>query len=237
MTDKERVLLNIAVDTSGSIWDKTERLQRGWALRFTVSGRPAPQFIPIELAEIINLPLKSGDIIRCCTNPNHDWGISEFVEQKGYADFLLREIGGKRLCNMGNESIEVLRFMRPERLYTGLKYKLWKWAYKAFQERYNPNYSYFKRCGGVEFENDYLILWSRAHIWAMQKHPKMCPVLFAQPKKFIIPYTNKTRLKDIVNSMEEQGFADDYVYLPYKPTEGQGGYATFTKEDVLKVIA
>lgn len=236
MTDRERVLMNIAVDTAGTVHDQMKRLVSGWTLRYRFES-PAPQFVPEELAKAIEMPLGPGDIVRCKTNPNHLWGISEFVERQGHAAYLLREIGGERTCNMGNESVDVLRFMPESRLYTGTKNRLYHWARgKAFQERYNPAADRFKRCGGVEFDGDVLIIWLRAHIWVMEKKPKDGPVLHAQPKKFTLKWSDKTRLKDIVGAMRDQGFADEFKYGPEAPTQGQAGYAKFTKADVERAL-
>src|SRR5690348_13756155 len=96
-SDRERVLMAIAVQTAGTVHDQMKRLDYGgWQLRF-IFDRPAPQFIPTELADIIKMPLVPGDIVRCKTNPYHAWGISEFVERRGVADFVLKQIGSDKL--------------------------------------------------------------------------------------------------------------------------------------------
>ena len=237
MTDRERVLLNIAVDTAGTVHDEMVRLKCGWTLRVRF-GKPAAQFIPTEMAAQLGMPLKPGDIIRCKTNPTHEWGISEFVEQTGYADFVLREIGSRRLLNMYNESLDVLRFMTPSRLYMGAKLRIYNWASsKAFSERYNPHGDYFKRCGGVEFDGDTLTIWCRPHIWAAQKKGGDGGMLYAQPKKFTMQWSKQTKLKDIVNAMLAQGFSDDFEFHQEKPANGQGGYATITRDDLLAVLS
>lgn len=231
-TDFERVLMNIAIDTTGTVHDTMRRIKNGWTMRF-IFDHPAPQFIPIEMAKDINMPLKKGDIVRCKTNPNHHWGISVFVEQLEYSRFLLQKIGGEALCNMNNESLDILRFMNPARLYTGHQYQVYLWASKkAFQERYNKDADYFKRCGGVEFDGDKLIIWCRPHICTLEKRQADKSVLYAQPKKFILNWDKNTRLKDIITAMKEQGFATDFIYAPEKPTEGQGGYTSLTRSDI-----
>jgi len=236
LTDRERVLLNIAVETAGSVHDSMERLQHGWTLRMTF-GRPAAQFVPRELANKLEMPLKPGDIVRCRTNPNHAWGISEFVEQTGYSDFLLRVIGGPELLRMGNEDLDVLRFMRPEMLYTGKKHQMYRWAHKAFQERYNPKGDYFKRCGGVEFDGDRMVWWSRAHIWQDRRDRKGEPTLHAQPRRFEMQWSNKTRLKDTIAAMLEQGFAEAYEFTEEEPTRGNAGKMSFTADSLRRDLA
>jgi len=102
----------------------------------------------------------------------------------------------------------------------------------AFSSRYNEDANYFKRCGGVEFDDDTLTIWCRPHIFVMEKNDKNDNTEYAQPKKFIMQWSRKTRLKDIIAAMAEQGFGTDFEYGPEKPTEGQGGYAKFTKESI-----
>ena len=228
--------MNIAVDVAGTVHDKMQNLDGGWTLRF-IFDRPSTQFVPPELAVKLGAPIKPGDIVRCKTNPNHGWGIAKLVEQTGHSTYVLREIGGDKLCNMSNESVDVLRFMAPARLYTGVKYRIYKWATgKAFSERYNPGADYFKRCGGVEFNEDVLVIWSRAHIGAMNKKSDDGQTLHAQPKRFTMKWSNKTRLKDIVTAMNEQGFQEEFPYAPEEPTEGQEGYTKFTKDTLLQVL-
>jgi len=232
----ERVLMNIAVDTAGSCFDKMVRLNGGWHLRFRFD-HPVAQFIPLEMAESIDMPLKKGDIVRCKTNPNHHWGISVYVDKLGYSDWLLQEIGGDAQLKMYNEDLDVLRFMNPTRLYTGHQQKVYQWASsKAFSERYNEEARQFKRCGGVEFDGDILTIWCRAHIFAMERQGDNEEILYAQPKKFTIPWGKTTRLKDIIAAMSEQGFGSDFEYAPEKPTEGQAGYASFTHVAVRKPL-
>ena len=236
MSEKERVLKNILLQTTRCIWDRSIQVINSWTLMSRHNNIP-PQFIPREMAKVINMPLKPGDIVKCSTNPNHDWGISEYREPgPEYSSWILKEIGSDRLLRMFNEDLEVLRFMPEHLLYTGLKYKLWNWAQKAFWQRYNPEYEYTKRFGGAEFVDDKLIIWSRSHIWRTSISPKMCPVLLAQPKKFVIEYDKKIRLKDIVFQMIDQGFAEDYEYLPNLPEEGQFGYVSFTAKDIQNIL-
>ncbi len=247
-TDRDRVLMNIAVDTAGSVHHTMDPISGlgGWCLRCSF-GNPAPQFIPEELAGRIDMPLKSGDIVRCETNPDHAWGIAEYIE--GRDPFILREIGGQKLLRMGNERLAILRFMPPGRLYTGKKRQVYVWTQKAFMGRYNPEADYFKRWGGAFFEHgvfpgvyrehefDRVTFWSRAHIWqAETRGSNGDPILYAQPRRFALEWDKKTRLKDVVAAMLGQGFAKDYEYLPEKPTDGMAGCATFTRDSLVSAL-
>ncbi len=236
MNDKERVLLNIAIDVAGSIYDEPVRVD-GVSI-ITRFNRPVAQFMDPESANALGLPLKAGDIVRCVTNPCHAWGIAEFARNGPvYGSFVLREIGSDRICNMSNESLSVLRFMCPSRLYTGAKYRLFGWVTrKAFSERYNEHADYYKRCGGCEFDGDTMIWWSRAHIFAMERKAPDGTKLHAQPIRFSMKWSDKTRLKDIIATMVEQGFADDFEYTESEPTEGQGGFVKFTRADLLSAV-
>lgn len=236
LADKERVLMAIAAQTAGTVHDEMRPLRSGWRLRF-IFDRPAPQFIPTEMADAIELPLVPGDIVRCKTNPNHQWGISEFVEKTGYSDFVLKEIGSDRLLNMSNEALDVLRFIPQHLLYTGKKQQIYEWAsQKAFSEQCNPQADHFKRCGGVSFDGDTLTIWCRAHIFCMEKKSEDGRTLYAQPKKFTLRWSGKTKLKDIIEAMNEQGFGNEFEYLETQPTEGQQGYAKFTRGDIERVL-
>lgn len=237
MNDRERVLMNIAVQTSGSIFDTMEKLPNGWAMRFSYRS-PSPQFVPEEVAKLIGIPIVPGDIVRCVTNPNHAWGISELVKFKSSHEFLLREIGGEKLCNMGNESIDVLRFMPPHLLYTGVKMKLYTWVTrKAFSEQYNPDANHFIRCGGVEFEGDTLVIWIRPHAFDCERRMEDGTTQYAHPRKVTLKWSEKTRLKDIVSAMRDQGFADEFDYSKDKPTNGMGGCVIMNREDIENMIA
>lgn len=234
--DFERVMRNIAIDTSRNFSDSMVRLGSGWNLwvRF---GEPAPQFMPRDMASSIGMPLKDGDIVRCFTNPEHHWGISVLAQQLGNSEWLLQEIGGESRLKMSNEDLYVLRFMIPERLYTGHQYKIYRWVkQKAFSERYNKKADeYFKRCGGVEFDGDDLIIWCRPHVLGLDR--KVDGVtLYAQPKKFVMKWNERTRLKDIVSTMCEQGFGDDFEYAEEEPKIGMGGMAKLTKDDIDRIV-
>lgn len=235
MTEKERVLMNIACELGSVIGCRIETIGQ-WPIRIRF-GNPAPQFVTESAAEALGLPLKEGDIVQCVTNSSHDWGISEYtgIEETKYSGpvFLLREIGSERICRMGNERLEILRFMPPYLLYTGKKKQVYDWAYKAFKESGpNPDADYFKRCGGVEFDGDIITIWSRAHVWNQEKQKQGDneETLYAQPRSFSFRWDKKTRLKDMIAAMRAQGFKKDYEWAPEQPSEGMGGCVTLTKE-------
>lgn len=241
MKDRERILMNIAIATSGSCHDAMTPLQNGWRIR-TSFGQPAPQFLPLDLCNILEIPLEEGDIVRCETNRNHPWSISQFVRINsengggfGSKEYLCREIGGDKICRISNERLSVLRFISKPLLYSGKEKQIYDWGQKAFMKRYNPDADRYKRCGGVNVKPDEVIIHSRAHIFA-QERTEGEKTLYAQPRKFVVPWDKKTRLKDIVAAMREQGFAKDYEYGEEEPTEGMGGCCKMTKASVTKAL-
>lgn len=241
MNDTERILFNIAIETSGSCHDRMKRVKNGWTLR-TIFDRPAAQFIPLEMAEDLEMPLEKGDIVRCETNRSHQWSISKFTDHLGSngafgsAEYLCQKIGSTETCRIHNERISVLRFMPPNMLLYGKEKQIYDWCYKAFEKKYNKDADYFKRCGGVEIKHDKATVWSRAHIWEQEKIENG-KTLYSLPKKFEIPWNKKTRLKDIVLEMKKQGFAKKYEYAESEPAYGMGGCCKITKESLTKILA
>jgi hypothetical protein len=247
MNDTERVLMNIAIEASGSCHDKMVSLTGGWKLR-TIFGRPAAQFLPTEMCDILEMPLEVGDIVRCETNRSHDFSISKFVGTNsesggawGSTEYLCQKIGSEELCRVHNERLSVLRFMPKDLLYVGKEKQIHDWCRKAFNRRYNPDADHHKkRCGGVDVKDGTAIVWSRAHIFYASKRLESEgePVveLHAQPRKFVVEWNKKTRLKDIVQQMRDQGFALDYEYATEEPTEGMGGCCKMTRKDVVDAL-
>jgi len=242
MNDTERILLNIAIETSGSCHNRMEQIKNGWTLR-TIFDRPAAQFLPLEMLKEMGMPLEKGDIIRCETNRSHEWSISKFVDyisddggDWGSCEYLCQKIGSHETCRVHNESITVLRFMPQNLLLYGKAKQIHDWCHKAFRERYNEDADYFKRCGGVEIKHDTAIVWSRPHIFAHEKKGEDGDTLYALPKKFEIPWNKKTRLKDIIAEMKKQGFGEDYEYSKTESEEGMGGCTKITKKDIAGVF-
>jgi len=201
-------------------------------------GRPATQFMYPDFAKKLGMPLKAGDIVKCNTNPRHDWGISEYVEPCDDGA-ILRELAGTRLLRMQNESFDVLRFHDPTLFYWGHKRVVYDWARgKAFNRASDDLDCFRTRCGGVEIDGDTLKIWVRAHIFSMERVPKEEPKVttYAQPFCVEMPWGPKTRMKDIVQALKDGGIANEFEYLPEKPTRGNAGFVTFTRESLLEAL-
>jgi len=241
MTDKERVLMNIAIETGSCVGECIRSTPEGWRIR-VAHGRPAAQFMSTGCAEAIGLPLKEGDIVRCFTNPNHDWGISEYVGIEssdggafGSVVWLLREIGGERILRMSNESLYVLRFMPQHLLLTGFRMKLWNWSQDAFTRRCNAKADrYTWRWGGCEFDGDCMTVWVRHHVFGITKMVDGVE-MHAVPKKVTIPCSRKTRRKDIVAAVNE-ATKTDCEWSEKEPTVGMVGCARITRRDLLDAL-
>jgi hypothetical protein len=61
--------------------------------------------------------------------------------------------------------------------------------------------------------------------------------LYAQPWYVDVPFTEKTRLKDLVGALVGAGFGKDWEYLPEKPNEGTEGVTTFTRDSLQKSLS
>ena len=225
--------MNIAVQIASSPWDKMERMPQGWYLR-TRFKKLVPQFVPIEMATDLKLPVKIGDIVKCCTNPNHEWGISELVERNGYDHWKLRLIGGDNVLRMYNESFEVLRFIQQHFILTGLRWKIYRWCQKAFLLRYNDAADdYMTRFGGAIVDEQEATVWERPHIVAHEKQING-ETKYVIPRKHVIAFNSKTKLRDIVMEMQAGGFGSDFEYGDEPPTEGMAGCATFKRDDLVR---
>lgn len=231
--EKAAILLRITAELAQPFC-REERMHGGWTMLFQ-HGQPATQFIPSELAERIGAPLKAGDVVRCATNPRHRWGVAEYVEPLDDGA-VLRELGGGPLLAMRNESFYVLRFYPPEILFYGHKRRVYDWARgKAFRRAADDPWA--TKCGGVEMSDDTLSVWVRPHMWFSERRQKDGPTLYAQPRRIDMPWTNRTRLKDIVRALLDGGINEEFEFSPEEPTKGMRGCAKFTRADVEQAMA
>lgn len=238
MTEKERVLKNIACQISThSTLATFKTIIPGVRLLMSFNDTPVPQFLPMYVSEQLNLPLEIGDIVMCMTNRNHKWAISEYrgkcsdhTGPFGTSEFYLREIGGKDIVRMGNEMVDVLRFIPEKFLYTGYKRKMYLWAKKAFSPQYNPDIDDFViKCGGVFVRDKSILVYKRPHIFFQEK-TENGTTIYAQPKKYIVSWNTKTRLKDIISNLNNQGLLDrDWDWSEEEPEDGMENCLKITK--------
>lgn len=183
---------------------------------------------------------KPGDIVMCRTGRVSRWKIAYFVEdcRDGWGGYhLLREIGSNRLCRMSNESLDTLIGVSPNLLLDGLRRKIYGWAtVEAFSRRYNPKSDHWIRCGGAEFvAEDIIRIWVRPHIFVQDKSEDG-RTLHAQPWSVDVPFSKKTRLRDIVSALIAAGFPRKWEYTENEPTCGMGGCAKITKDSLTGML-
>lgn len=228
--DRERVLMRIVTATMASIHDTVVQVAPGVPVVFTFL-HAKPQFLPDFVCDRIGMPIKPGDIVKCMTNPYHRWGISEFVKIQGNGAFLLKEIGGKKLCNMSNETFLSLRFMPPGDLLCGDKRKIYRWCQMAFDHRYNKDVHFWDSpyFGGVVFEKEGVTI-----VGAPSKNARHAQQVNyrPQPKRFFVRWENCNRLKDIVACLIHQGF-NDPAEFSYKDPEYPGHH--YSVEDLREI--
>ena len=236
MTARERILLNIAIETSGSWSNRMMEVGNGFSIR-TSYWQPAPQFLPELICDIIDMPLVEGDIIKCETNRSHEFAISVLIGIKYEPNigtyYLCRKIGGKEVCKIFNEQISVLRFMPKNLLYEDKEYDIYNKVLKAFAFSYNKNANIFKKFGGIKIEGDKLTVWSRAHAFIYEKNIED-KKLYAKPKKFTFKWNSKTTIKSIVEHMSKNGFEDKFEYDEQEPAMEMTDFSVISKEELIK---
>ena len=146
MTDKERILIQIAAMTS---YATTEH-------RFLSEDSVRWEYVNKDTF------LKKGDIICGMTNPNHKFGVAFFEKRIGYSDFIVKEIGTDKTCNYTNEMFLVLRNFPEMYKLCGLEHLTMLKIKKAFYDSYS--FVFVK----VDFEPKKLIITMRKK-WTQDK--------------------------------------------------------------------
>jgi len=125
MTDKERIFQQII----------------GWTLNpeFKTENSVSWEYVNSDTK------LEKGDIIAGCTNQNHDFSISFFVEKIANNEMIVQEIGTKRTTRYSNEMFKVLRNFPSLHKLTGEE---WKFRLKVGKV-INQNYWQYALCETV----------------------------------------------------------------------------------------
>ncbi len=213
MTDQQRLLMQLACDTGGMygepvLFDAPNSVElRVWF------NEVRPQFVPDYAPDELGMPLRPGDIVRCKTaavRGMFPWavafyeGTSDASGAFGSDVYLLREIGGDRRCNMSNEMLEVLRFHDPNDYLEGWRNRCRRWVGMAFTSRYNHEIEdggWSRRLGPLWVGPDRMVWYSRQHF---------AVVGGGAMRRFEMPISKATRLKHIVECMNDNGFLDDF---------------------------
>jgi len=229
-TDKERILKHISYFLSFSKFDVHRKMAECETIigkkRVFVDyqGRPEPQWVGMSwYNEDMILPPK-GSIVMCGTNPFHPWGIARYHSGTG-SDYnpkdpwMLQMIGDPdRLCTMANERLDVLIGVRKEYLLEGLEYRMYNWAKRCTWERYGGDY-FSTRFDDVEFfeggVGKVMRLFTRPHIWQVPRFKRSIP------RSFDIQIGKNTRLRDIREALEKQGWAEKWQEDEFEYDPGQ----------------
>jgi len=231
LNDKARILKNIIVWLemgSGLNYreEKRETIVGERIVKVNWDGTIRPQFTYTTLYDADDKNPPTGSIVKCMTNPEHDWGVSRFISHEG-DHYVLQEIGSKRILNMFNERLDVLIGVPWHVVAEGWEYRMHGWAIKALSPRWNKHVDAFDhRFRGDELHDGVLTIKVGPHIWKDTVHKKVgdrTEVYRYRRRSFDIPVGPKTRLKDIVKSLCDQNFnapwTEDELELDVKSTE------------------
>lgn len=232
MTDRERILTEIITRlTSTMMFAKMKPSPKG-GMWIDYDGDASAQFVGTYVVKP-----SPGDIVQCNTQFSPEWKYAVFLEDNNGANgghWLLREIGGMKTVRMFNESLSVLVGVPPHIFYEGHQRQLYEWATSAaFSERYNPKAEHLVRSGGAEFVGDILRVWVRPHIFIPDEKTVDGKTVYVKPWFVELKWSEKTRLKDIVDAMIAAGFPREWEYGESKSDRVP---QPITRETILAVL-
>lgn len=229
MTDRERILINIAA----SLAHEVEYYQRLSVIqeherRWPSEARP----IRTEWGCVKRPKYNKGDLVVCFTSAGHQqnpWLIS-FVEADGCKHdpqgLLLRAIGTDKLCDYSNESFIRITGIPARLLWEGDQYQFSLKLHRALRRL--DNYTHVFR--GLEFPGP-----SRAMVYIGERWGGIGNS--TRPYTVEIPFTKRTSIKAIIAALESAGFGT----REFEPDDGsyQGpmqGLTVITRSDVVKTL-
>ena len=197
MTDRERILMNIAATLACEL----STLQRLPAVQEYLSNPHSLSSVHAE-ENLFERPYIKGDLVVCATSARrrqNPWIVS-FVEEVDIPNdprgLCLRAIGRKELCNYGNESFIRITGI-PERLmYEGAQQRFVEKLSKALV--CNPD-SYGHRYRGVKFPDDRTAVVSIGQVFGGFGSDR------TKPYTITIPFTAKTSIKAISAALLKGG--------------------------------
>jgi len=228
--DKARILKDIIVwlDMGSHIhiprYERRQTIVGERTVKVGTMGEIAPQFLSFGLLSDTERP-PQGSIVKCMTNPNHDWGIARYVGHEP-DHYVLAEIGNPgRILRMYNERLSVLVGIPWHVTAEGWERKMHEWAIKAMLERWNKRAKYLLRFRGAELRDGVLTIKVGRHIWVDTKRvetPEGIKMYRYRSRSFDIPVHKKTRLRDIVQALCDANFdaewTDDELELDEEQT-------------------
>lgn len=210
MQDKERMLMVVIA-----------------ALRQIASLRPLPDDpIRLESTIISDDKLRPGDIVICMTSGIHEWTAAEFIEyiSRERGEYLVRELGGERTCNIYNDSLAILKGVRESPYYGPLLLKGDQYLfYEKVKKAFKLGGHYWHKFDRVEFPEKYTArVYVRVKWWASNRSDEENIKDFKhsyRPFSFYMHWTKKTPIKAILEEMIAYGYSKELVDTVQ--TEGQ----------------
>jgi hypothetical protein len=213
--EKARILKDIIVRLDSTRYLNTHREYRDtiagkWKVEIDTWGEISAQFVPLSSG--VSLP--AGSIVKCLTNPDHDWGVARYVRSEP-DHYVLSEIGNpKRTLRMYNERLQVLVGVPWHVTAEGWERRMYDWAIKAMSERWNKRADYFLRFRGAELKDGVLTIKVGRHVWVnftRRETPEGIKCYNYRQRSFDIPVDQKTRLKDIVQALCDADFDAEWT--------------------------
>lgn len=151
-----------------------------------------------------NESVRNGDLVLCQTGIS-PWKIAWMEEYKGNGNALLREVGGPKLCNYGNENylrIDYARTIYAEHFLEGAEYKL---ACKIRKAVGNLE-GYWHRIHSINFEGIQTWECMRPCSVTFRGH-----TLVSRNGRYTIPvkWNKRTPIKDIEQQLTDGGYGKD----------------------------
>lgn len=229
MTDRERILVNIAA----SLAHEVEYYQRLHVVQEHERCWPdSARTIRTEWGCLGRPAYRKGDLVVCFTSTGRQqnpWLVS-FVEADGCKHdpqgLLLRAIGTNNLCDYSNESFIRITGIPARLLWEGDHYQFSLKLHRALSKL--DNYVHVFR--GLEFPEPDLALVYIGERWGGIKNP-------TKPYTIEIRISRRMTIKAIVNALEAGGFGTREFELDDGTYQGpMQGLAVITRDDVVQTL-
>jgi len=142
-------------------------------------------------------PIQKGDLVLASTGGISEWKIGWVHQVIDRDTIVMREIGGERLCNYGNERFQRIVGIDESLLLEGDRYQFQQKVLRAFRK--GDEYMY--RFGGVTFLDD-----GQAEIWTREAFGGFTPHNPSKPYSFFMKWNKRTSVKRILATMRENGY-------------------------------
>jgi hypothetical protein len=230
MTDRERILMNIAAWLACEL----DNLQRLPAVQQYMANPHSLSHIVMESNGWLNdkKPFVKGELVMCQSSARVQQNpfIISFVEENGCPNdangLVLRAIGTDDLCNYENESFVRIKGIPERFLWEGDKQRFNEKLHKALRKLD----TYFHRFRGLEFIED-----GKANVWFGEMFGGFDPAHPSKPYFIQLTYNKKTSIKNIIKQLEAGGFGK----RKFEPADGKdegpfGNPRPITRDTLIK---